>query len=234
MKYHKQLHTLRELHRTVDQIMAKRCQTACHEQSSHIACTKGCHDCCRILCMTTVPDMVLALNELDRRRKPFRFDEGLIARHIGATLGDLQTTDWHALQLDCPFLEQGLCVIYNARPHTCRTHFALTTPDHCKLGYVGHMLVVRSRDIDVEHFVQSEPIARGMGLLSPGVGPLAICLQIARTYRREGPRAANRELKYHGIESLEASAKRWHAVERDSYARAAANGFTIGEPASAP
>jgi len=40
---------------------------------------------------------------------------------------------WYAaLDLDCPFLREGLCTIYETRPITCREHAVLGTAEHCE------------------------------------------------------------------------------------------------------
>jgi len=35
--------------------------------------------------------------------------------------------------IECPFLENHLCMVYERRPMGCRTFFATGNPDHCKM-----------------------------------------------------------------------------------------------------
>lgn len=75
---------------------------------AHIACRKGCADCCR--CFTLFPVEAEALSTALRELPRFRRDY-IRQRVKSAPSGDA-----------CPLLEEGACLLYSARPIICRTH----------------------------------------------------------------------------------------------------------------
>jgi uncharacterized protein len=76
--------------------------------NGHITCQAGCDSCCRHLTLFPVEAYALAeaLHHLPRK------DVEQILNKAGSALpGD-----------PCPLLEQGVCLLYAARPIICRTH----------------------------------------------------------------------------------------------------------------
>jgi hypothetical protein len=79
----------------------------------HVACKKGCADCCRM-------SVCISDNE---------------ARVIGAATGRIPaaiSSTRHYAQgafsgVPCPFLKESDCTIYASRPYLCRTHFSFDT-----------------------------------------------------------------------------------------------------------
>jgi Fe-S-cluster containining protein len=47
---------------------------------------------------------------------------------------------WRRLDVPCPFLKNGRCMVYARRPSGCRTFFALNDPDNCKMPARAHQL----------------------------------------------------------------------------------------------
>ena len=74
--------------------------------AAHIACRKGCGDCCRNI--SVFPVEAAVLSEAVRRLSP----EVLLAARQRAR----EQTD------ACPLLHEGACLVYDARPIICRTH----------------------------------------------------------------------------------------------------------------
>lgn len=74
----------------------------------HLACHAGCDSCCRHLSLSLVEGAALAvaLHELPRNQM----------NHVRERAGNTAVDD------PCPLLENGLCVLYAARPVICRTH----------------------------------------------------------------------------------------------------------------
>lgn len=74
----------------------------------HLACHAGCDSCCRHLSLSLVEGAALAvaLHELPRDQM----------NHVRERAGNTAVDD------PCPLLENGLCVLYAARPVICRTH----------------------------------------------------------------------------------------------------------------
>lgn len=105
-------------------------------------CSKGCHTCCSEA--LTVADAEVKnilehyppekLDALKARTadwmesfRPFQrapTKDGLI-NGFAYLLADIK----------CPFLEGGLCSIYEHRPFSCRVYFAAGNPEHCKMPH---------------------------------------------------------------------------------------------------
>jgi len=88
----------------------KRCHRIIQRRQDHIACTKGCAgNCCRIhLSVYPVEAMSLSL-ALQKRAPDLRRRIRHKARHTNS-FGP------------CPLLEDGACLMYDARAVICRTH----------------------------------------------------------------------------------------------------------------
>lgn len=56
---------------------------------------------------------------------------------------------WRLADIECPFLLNGLCSVYERRPIGCRVFYATGNPDDCKMPAREHQQVynVSSRDI---------------------------------------------------------------------------------------
>ena len=76
--------------------------------ATHIACTAGCDRCCRHLSL--FPVEAFALAEAVRRLAPDRVE---LLRNLAAAASPDSA---------CPLLQDGLCLLYDARPIICRTH----------------------------------------------------------------------------------------------------------------
>ena len=119
-----------------------------------VPCRKGCSACCSYLAPLSVPEAFRLAEELSAM--PAREGEPLIqssietARKIldnkpvnfeleGSTetndaLRSKEIGDWYAgLGLPCPFLSNGLCVLYEHRPIACREHIVTGSAKLCDL-----------------------------------------------------------------------------------------------------
>lgn len=107
------------------------CRRIEREFGAHLACRAGCDGCCRHLSLFRVEGVALAaaLHELPA---------GEAARIRGRARGASPDGP-------CPLLEDGLCLLYRARPIICRTHgLPLLTVangqqavDFCPLNFQG-------------------------------------------------------------------------------------------------
>ncbi len=124
---YKHLRNYRELLLKVDLI----CRGIEAEFGEHLACRAGCHGCCRHITLFPVEAAALAsaLDDLPREES-----DRIRGRARGASP-----------DAPCPLLENGLCLIYAARPIICRTHGlpllasqqADRTIDFCPLNFRG-------------------------------------------------------------------------------------------------
>ncbi|KAF0218836.1 MAG: hypothetical protein FD174_2619 [Geobacteraceae bacterium] len=98
------LRNYRNLVAKVDEL----CRRIAGEFGEHLACRAGCDGCCRHISLFRVEGIALAaaVNELPGEKA------GLIRERARAA----------SSEGPCPLLEDGLCILYAARPIICRTH----------------------------------------------------------------------------------------------------------------
>jgi len=95
------------------------------EGESPLACQRGCAACCLLRVAATAPEVFLVARFL-RAVAPRLLERGvdLIGqiREADARTRGLDEPARAALHLRCPFIAQGVCVIYKVRPLACRGH----------------------------------------------------------------------------------------------------------------
>lgn len=142
------------------------------EAGKTVSCRMGCAACCRMLVPLSPPE-AFALKEYVENLPPDRRDH--IARRLSDTKQQLQehglldqlaavaegtearsdeefeplNLAYYALRMPCPFLEQEMCSIYEARPAACRELLVTSPAEWC-------------RDL-VHNPVQSIPVPVRMG-----------------------------------------------------------------------
>lgn len=112
-------------------------------------CHAGCDACCHQLVMTTMAEaratasFMQNLPRAEQDRLEARLDEWLAAtpklrrRLQESPDAELEpivegiATDYWSQRIPCPFLKEGLCAVYEARPLACRHHFSLSDPALC-------------------------------------------------------------------------------------------------------
>ena len=88
----------------------RRCRRIVSRHRDHIACTKGCAgNCCRILISVYPVEAVSMVIELQKLAPDLRRRIQHKARHTNS-FGP------------CPLIENGACLMYDARAVICRTH----------------------------------------------------------------------------------------------------------------
>ena len=123
------------------------------EDMPALACHQGCAACCDLRVAATAPEILLIAQYVVATRPAF-FRIGLdlahrVARDASITSG-LDDEQRLALRRPCPFIENGLCLVYRARPLACRGHAsydksgcaeAVADRDHEALVSMPHFLV---------------------------------------------------------------------------------------------
>jgi len=83
------------------------CATIVAQLAEHLACGPGCDSCCRALALFPVEAQVV---------------QQAVAELPPAKIERIRQRRRSAANECCPFLEDGLCLVYEARPIICRTH----------------------------------------------------------------------------------------------------------------
>lgn len=90
-----------------------------------LACQRGCDSCCTLRVSATAPEVLLVARFL-RAVQPRLLERGidLIARlrQADARTRGLSEAARVGLRQPCPFVAQGVCVVYGVRPLACRGH----------------------------------------------------------------------------------------------------------------
>ncbi len=173
-----------------------------------VSCRMGCAACCRMLVPVSPPEAFALANYLEQlpeeRRKVLhqRLAEAkttLMAKGLWGRLQALGEStqpvndealdplnrDYYALRMPCPFLEQEVCAIYEARPAACR-ELLVTSPAPLCDDLVNN---------PVDPLPVSVRIGTVLGLLWAGLTdspprliPLPLALDWARHHEAEGRR----------------------------------------------
>ena len=104
-------------------------------------CRAGCHYCCYepVYCEESEVDLILS------KLTPEQLDE--VAEKTKTWLAGVQhllpqkmpsTFEWRNTSTACPFLKNGMCMVYQHRPMGCREFFAINNPEHCRMPMRKH------------------------------------------------------------------------------------------------
>lgn len=95
------------------------------EGQPYIACHKGCATCCTIRVIATAPEVLMLARYIRANEAALKAAGIDLRQRLNDTdratrgLGESQRV---ALRRRCPFIDNGVCVIYPARPLACRGH----------------------------------------------------------------------------------------------------------------
>ncbi|QJD29182.1 YkgJ family cysteine cluster protein [Methylococcus geothermalis] len=90
-----------------------------------LACHKGCATCCTLRVTATAPEVLMIERYVrwsDDRFKSIGIDLPARIDAADARTRDLDEAGRVALRLRCPYIEDGVCLIYQVRPLACRGH----------------------------------------------------------------------------------------------------------------
>jgi Fe-S-cluster containining protein len=113
-------------------------------------CSKGCSHCCSEPLYSSeeeVDYMLGGLTETQRIRVETRTRAWIQKAEEFFAVSKLRPDGLHNAfeyrdaNIECPFLENKLCMVYERRPMGCRTFFAMGNPDHCAMPYRRKQLV---------------------------------------------------------------------------------------------
>jgi len=130
------------------------------DEGIEITCGKGCGACCRYLVPLSVPEVFRLTGELldisaERgsvilqssieaaktiiESRPELGGFGECSSDAGQTADFMEEVNkwYNSLEMDCAFLRDGICTIYDIRPLACREHIVTGPADLCRSGQ-GH------------------------------------------------------------------------------------------------
>lgn len=119
-------------------------------RGNNISCRKGCAACCRQAVPVSeieayqIAELVESMDEPQREKIKKRFAQGVRHfRKIGwferlkdcVRLNSVQQnkvfTEYFEEYVDCPFLEDEICLIHQKRPFACREYLVTSPPENC-------------------------------------------------------------------------------------------------------
>jgi Fe-S-cluster containining protein len=177
-------------------------------EGKEISCQKGCTHCCRQLVPLSpleakrISDIVEGKPKKQRAEIRERFSrlierlerEGLVDPKAPLGKRALQSREtsraaawddvsrrYYELRLDCPFLEDDLCSIYDERPLACREYNAVTDPALCEA--LDPRIEAIPRPLPMGD-VLTKAAGEITGTVFPGI-PLALALEWTRLHGKE-------------------------------------------------
>ncbi len=90
-----------------------------------LACHEGCAACCNLRVAATAPEILLVVQYIVATKPAYAKIGVDLQRRVAqeaAITGGLDDEQRLALRRPCPFIEDGLCLIYRVRPFACRGH----------------------------------------------------------------------------------------------------------------
>jgi len=133
------------LARQIADEVSRRAIHAALGEGHTVLCAKGCSACCRYLVPLSAPELLClernlammppetrsqAIRRLRRARQQI-IDAGPPAPDDGGEPGRSVSAWYASLEMDCPFLTEQACGIYDRRPIACRQHLSASSPELC-------------------------------------------------------------------------------------------------------
>lgn len=95
------------------------------EGEAELACKRGCASCCALRVVATAPEVLVVVDFLRQVLPPLQqrgIDLAARIREADARTRGASEARRLGLRQACPFVAQGVCVIYAVRPLACRSH----------------------------------------------------------------------------------------------------------------
>lgn len=135
---------IEDLHQQIDQVNDQLARATARAGRPVTCQGKGCCACCYepVYCSShEAKHLVEGLTDEQRAAVTARLRIALAkAKESGILEIEMPPVmQWLSLELACPLLENGLCLAYERRPVSCRTHMASGPADHCKYNRLGQV-----------------------------------------------------------------------------------------------
>ena len=116
-----------------------------------VACRIGCSYCCSRRVEISIAEAIVIRDQLINSGSWSKVLEK--CKTYKDLYEDLDSNSWFMMNIKCPVLntETNVCGVYDVRPVSCSTHFALTSSEACDPWYTGDK---KESKIDYEDLVQ--------------------------------------------------------------------------------
>ena len=197
------------LHEAIDEVMVKA------GEKFDLSCTRGCAHCCRQVVTMSVFEAMTILEGLlwdpMRRRWYFEVVYPKIERQAKECMTSKVTVaSWFDRRIDCVFLRDNECQVYDRRPVACRVHAAISPPEVC--APPRDQLVAK---VDIKNWFEATEFEVMKAHRETGITlqlvPLPVALAWATTAIEKGAATLGRELRSHPIFGDDMSAMMWWA-----------------------
>ncbi len=190
-------------HELTSVIAARACRAE-EKEGKEISCRSGCAACCRQMVPLSIPEAFFLADSVERMvpvRKAAvlgRFEavhdrlaaenmiDGMLDMEVGADPHRALNIKYFQMKIDCPFLVDEACSVYEERPVACRDYI-VTSPAHWCEDVFGHGVAKVPMPIPM-----SAPLAWMTADLT-GEPPRLIPLVLAPRWAAENGDLRNRE-----------------------------------------
>lgn len=115
---------VKSLHQEADIIRDKLIHSLPAERriETENACKKGCGLCCRLKVLALIPELHLLADFVRKtsREKTFQKIHQKLRQNVARIATAKNNKDGKLYYVECAFLEEGACSVYEARPFSCR------------------------------------------------------------------------------------------------------------------
>lgn len=145
--------------------------------NNQIACKKGCSHCCSRIVVTTrvevlaLIDYILAFTDFDTHaiKEKVGIHSRMLADFLNArSQGKDENAIWFGRDIPCPFLTDGVCSVYEARPLSCRIYHSTDQAEKCKANVrdVGQLRMLEDAEalFKMVTFMIAEKVGKSLGV----------------------------------------------------------------------
>lgn len=116
---------LREMYSKFDAEMDRRVK------EMNATCKVGCNNCCMLFATCTLPEGILIAETLLQKPDWRAMVPKLREAALKFCFDGVRTDTYLDKKIQCVFLSEGLCSIYEMRPSVCRFYYSVVDPANC-------------------------------------------------------------------------------------------------------
>lgn len=117
--------SLRKIFKNLDGVMEKQAELM------KTTCKKGCNNCCMLFATATIAEGILIAEVLLQKPDWRAFVQPLREAALRFCFEGVGAHTYLTKKIQCVFLKEGLCSIYEIRPSVCRYYYSIQDPKLC-------------------------------------------------------------------------------------------------------